>query len=170
MKLASVLGVASFYTLRVLLLVLLVLSLSACATPYQEKGNLGGYSETRLSENVFRVNFEGNVLIDRATVSDYALLRAAETVLEHGYSYFLVMDSDEYTERFSYTTPSPVSSRAFKSTVILQWLMSPPKCRIVPAFLTAKTTGSGVSVLGGRGVYLSYTPVGTIKGQLAFTV
>ncbi len=44
-------------TIKVLILFLILIG---CATPYQKVGLSGGYSDTRLQENVFTVNFRGN--------------------------------------------------------------------------------------------------------------
>jgi len=51
--------------------------LAACATPYQSKGYTGGFSETQLDVNVFRVNFNGT-LIRRASVPSISRCCAAQ--------------------------------------------------------------------------------------------
>jgi hypothetical protein len=69
-------------------------ALSACetATPYQPlaAGNAqsGGYSETKLEDNRWRVSFAGNSLTSRATVETYLLHRAAELTVAQGYDWF----------------------------------------------------------------------------------
>jgi hypothetical protein len=70
-----------------------VLLLSGCATPYQERGYLGGYKETRLKQNVFRVSFKGNSFTDKRKASDFALLRCAEVTLEKGFRFFVISGS-----------------------------------------------------------------------------
>ncbi len=50
--------------------------LSGCATSYQQRGFAGGYSETQLAPDVFRVNFEGNGYTSSERAQDFALLRA----------------------------------------------------------------------------------------------
>jgi hypothetical protein len=62
------------------------------ATPYQPKGLSGGYSEDQLSENTFRVSFLGNAAVSSVQASDFALLRASELALEHGYTYLVITD------------------------------------------------------------------------------
>ncbi|HEY0974748.1 MAG TPA: hypothetical protein VGE57_09670, partial [Solimonas sp.] len=66
--------------------------LAGCATPtpYRpaDKPGAEGYSETRVSENRYRVVFAGNTLTASGTVQDYALLRASELTLQQGYDWF----------------------------------------------------------------------------------
>ncbi len=86
-------------------LIVTVLSLTSCATTYQKKSFTGGFSETQIGENVWRVNFEGNGYTSRERADDLTLLRCAELTLLTGYSYFKLVDSKSYTEEESYTTP-----------------------------------------------------------------
>jgi len=84
--------------------------LAACATttPYQPReGSRGyGYSEQMLESNRYRVNYTGNSSTPRETVENYLLYRAAELTLQHGYSYFKMVQQDtdrntEYRHSFS---------------------------------------------------------------------
>ena len=88
--------------------------LIGCATPYgSSKGNfLGGFSETQIGEDAFTITFKGNAFISRETVANYTLLRSAEVVLAHGFSYFVIVDSDKYSKSGSYTTPVTSSTTA----------------------------------------------------------
>lgn len=78
--------------------------LVGCATGYQtNSGGLfglggGGYSETQLSENVWRVHFAGNDDTSEERAGDFTLLRAAELMLQNGYPYFAVAASDSSPE------------------------------------------------------------------------
>ncbi len=68
--------------------------LAACTpkpTPYQPLGKSGGYEETRLQENVYRVSFKANPQTQETTVLDYMYLRSAELTKEAGYSHFLIV-------------------------------------------------------------------------------
>ena len=55
-----------------------------CSTTYQSKGLTGGYSDTQLSQDVFRVNFAGNAYTSGEKAQDYTLLRAAQLTLTNG--------------------------------------------------------------------------------------
>lgn len=86
--------------------------LSGCATSYQRVAFTGGYSETRLGENVFRVVFKGNAYTSRERASDFTLLRSAELTLEHGYTHFVIIDVENYSKTSTYTTPRTSSTTA----------------------------------------------------------
>lgn len=89
------------------------LSLAACATPtpYQPnvRGNAasGGFSEVRLENNRFRVNFAGNSLTSRETVEGYLLFRAAELTVQNGYDWFEIVDRDVDKHVRTYVEPDP---------------------------------------------------------------
>jgi len=97
---------------RTMLLVVSTLFLTACATSYQNTGLTGGYSETQLDENVFKVSFKGNGYTSRERASDFALLRSAELTLQSGYAYFVIVDEDSYTRNSTYTTPTTSNTTA----------------------------------------------------------
>jgi hypothetical protein len=90
--------------------------LAACstATPYQPdlRGSQvsGGFSEIRLTNDRFRVQFRGNTLTNRDTVERYLLYRAAELTLDQGYDWFEIDDRrTDKTER-TYVDP-PIGPR-----------------------------------------------------------
>jgi len=86
---------------------LILFLLSGCATPYQPKTSAYGYgySESQLGENIFSVRFVGSTSDSPEVVSDYAMLRAAEVTLEHGFSHFGIAEAQDKTKISSYTTP-----------------------------------------------------------------
>lgn len=88
------------------IVLLMAAILSGCATVYQKQGFTGGYSETQLGENIFQVSFKGNGYTSRERVSDFAFLRSAEIVIENGYRYFVVVESEKYSKVGAYTTPT----------------------------------------------------------------
>lgn len=73
-------------------------ALSACvtATPYQAKvpGTVqsGGYSETKLETDRWRVTFTGNSQTPRDRVENYLLYRAAELTLADGKDWFMMAE------------------------------------------------------------------------------
>jgi hypothetical protein len=91
---------------EVLSVVLAVSTIAACATPYQPKGFSGGYSETRLAEDLFQVSFIGNGKTSKERVNDFSLLRSAELALQNGFRYFVIVRSETGSTVSSYTTPS----------------------------------------------------------------
>lgn len=67
-----------------------MLILASCATSYQRSGLTGGYSETKLGENIWSISFQGNGYTNDERASDFTLLRSAEVCLENGYSFFII--------------------------------------------------------------------------------
>lgn len=67
-------------------------ALSGCATAYQAKGLTGGFSETVLSPDTFKIDFKGNGYTSNERASDFAVLRAADKSLELGCNYFGIMN------------------------------------------------------------------------------
>ena len=85
--------------------------LTGCATPYSSTGFLGGYSDTVLAPDVYRISFQGNGYTSKERTQDFALLRAADLTLSHGYRYFGLINESEggrggviNTPGYAYTT------------------------------------------------------------------
>ena len=95
-----------------LTLILCTFLVQGCATGYQKNGMSGGYTETRLGENIFMVTFRGNGFTSSEKASDFALLRSAELALENGYSYFEIVDANSHISTSSYTTPTTSTTTA----------------------------------------------------------
>lgn len=93
--------------------VALAAGLAACATPTPYQPNIrgqatsGGYSEMRLEENRYRVNFAGNSLTSRETVEGYLLYRAAELTVQSGYDWFSILDRQTDRDARTYVEPDP---------------------------------------------------------------
>ncbi len=110
-------------------------ALSACvtSTPYQlnSKAASGGYSETKLEPNRFRVTFSGNTSTPREKVDDYLLFRAAELTLAQGFDTFTI--ADRHTDRDArselipdpfyrpFYSPRPIYARVNGQIVIVGW-------------------------------------------------
>jgi len=88
------------------ILVVAVVMLSGCATTYQPQSFSGGYSETQIGENIFQVSFRGNGYTSRERASDFSLVRSAEVVLENGFRYFVIVESEKGSKVGAYTTPT----------------------------------------------------------------
>ncbi|MHC1481680.1 CC0125/CC1285 family lipoprotein [Frateuria aurantia] len=71
--------------------VVLEIAVAGCATAYHPMGYTGGFSETVLAPDTFKIRFAGNAFTSSEKVSDFALLRAAEKSQELGCNYFGVM-------------------------------------------------------------------------------
>ncbi len=69
-------------------------------TAYQQAmgENEFGYTETQLTDSVYRIDFVGNRHSEESRIKDYAMLRAAELTLQKGHDWFIIIDSDTQTE------------------------------------------------------------------------
>lgn len=78
-----------------------VLAACAASPPYKPAAHAdaSGYSEQAIESNRYRVRYTGTAGMEKATVQDYALLRAAELTAQHGHDWFEVVnrDNDEET-------------------------------------------------------------------------
>ncbi|MFH1877131.1 MAG: hypothetical protein ABH865_09600 [Candidatus Omnitrophota bacterium] len=90
---------------KITYLLLVVLLISGCATPYQKRGTFGGYRDIKLQEDAFKITFEGNGFIGTERAKDYTLLRCAEVALENNYKYFIIVDGNVSLLSESFTTP-----------------------------------------------------------------
>ena len=84
---------------------IIVMLFVGCATPYQSSGFRGGYSDTQLAPDVFRVFFRGNSYTSSERTQDFAMLRAAELTLSSGFNHFAIVDESSSTEISTFTTP-----------------------------------------------------------------
>lgn len=82
-------------------LFLIFIFLSNCSTPYQPKGVLGGYSQEKILDNLYRVEFEGNQHSKPEKVQNYLMYRCAELTQEMGYDYFRIISEERHFEENS---------------------------------------------------------------------
>lgn len=92
-------------------LFLLFCFLAGCATPYQQRGFRGGYSDYRIDNNTFRVQFTGNAYTSREVVEIYAVYRCAEVTIEAGFDYFILVGEGGEVYRGAAATPGIYQSR-----------------------------------------------------------
>jgi len=81
-----------------------------CATTYQKKGFTGGYSDTQLGENMFKVTFRGNGYTSSERALDFCLLRCADLAIEHEFPYFIIINASEDVSHSTYTTPTTATT------------------------------------------------------------
>lgn len=78
---------------------------SGCATPYQPTGFTGGFSETQLAPDIFRIYFRGNGFTSSERADDFAMLRAADLCLQHSFTCFAILNQSSSTSTSAVTTP-----------------------------------------------------------------
>lgn len=84
---------------------LVLLSLSACSTPYQPQGFAGGYREQRISADQYIVSARGNAAASMDTIKTYTLRRAAELSVQNGYRFFTILEGSQDYKTGFITTP-----------------------------------------------------------------
>ncbi|WP_133646390.1 CC0125/CC1285 family lipoprotein [Paraburkholderia flava] len=70
---------------------LMALALAGCATPYQSAGAIGGYSDRKIDDQTYHVQFWGNGYTTDDKVHKYFMYRCAELTKQAGYKYFTIV-------------------------------------------------------------------------------
>jgi len=96
---------------KTLLSFILCVLLAGCATPYKNNGIMGGYDETILAPNIFRVSFKGNGYTSMERAKDFALLRCADVVIEKGFKFFIITDETTYNKHMTIYTPEETNTK-----------------------------------------------------------
>ncbi len=112
-----------------------IIAITGCATGYQAQSFSGGYSETQLDLNVFKVTFKGNGYTKSDRAEDFALLRSAELTLKYGFSHFAIIDGRQSADYGVITSPSQ-SYTTGTATVIGN-----------TAYVSARTSSEGESYI-----------------------
>jgi len=73
----------------------------------------GGYTDTLLAPDVFRVVFRGNGYTSAERAQDFALLRASELSIQQGFTCFAIIDEQNSTSISSFTTPGHADTTAY---------------------------------------------------------
>jgi hypothetical protein len=87
--------------IKLITLFLIVILLTNCSTPYQPKGALGGYSEEKILDNLYRVEFEGNQHSKPEKIQKYLMYHCAELAQEMGYEYFAIVNEERHFDEHS---------------------------------------------------------------------
>ncbi|WP_218814015.1 CC0125/CC1285 family lipoprotein [Rickettsiella endosymbiont of Dermanyssus gallinae] len=97
------------------LLPLLTLALTGCATTYQPSGFSGGYEDIQLSENIYKISFNGNSFASKELVQNYLLRRCADVTIQKGYKYFVILNENIEVSRRTITTPATVQTNSINT-------------------------------------------------------
>ena len=85
--------------MRILIMAAAAALAAACASQapvYESRadGSRYGYAEMLVQPNRLRISYNGDTMTPRETVETYLLYRAAESTLEHGFDYFVIVAHD----------------------------------------------------------------------------
>ena len=98
---------------RLLLSILLIASLGACAVRYGPRipGIQPGYTEERLGESTYQVRIGEAWSKDWSDLEKFAMYRAAETTKEQGKRYFAVLDATTRISSYEIASPAVASTQ-----------------------------------------------------------
>ena len=132
---------------KILLALALGIFFSGCATSYQKDSFSGGFSETQLSENVWKVHFRGNGKTTMERATDFCLLRSAELTLENGYKYLAIVDESSDTKSSNFTTPQKAYTDTYGHTTFTggqTFTANKPRTQNTVIMLREKSGYSGI--------------------------
>ena len=123
--------------------VLASLALAAC-TSYTPAGQgvaglFGGFDETPLAQDAYRINASGNAYTSRAKTNAIAMVRAAELAREKGYEKFLILSFDEWSKVNTFVTDGQATTNTYGTA-------------------TAYSYGNSVNVTGNSTSQTTYSP------------
>ena len=113
------------YGLRLVALSML-LCLMGCATPYNENGMglLGGVEAQMITNETARISARGNAYTDRSRITDFVLLKAAQTALAKGFTHFSVISSEDASRTGQVETPGMMQTSVY-GNMAFTTLMNP---------------------------------------------
>ena len=99
---------------KILFFTFMGLSLTACATAYKSNSffNDGGFSETELQENIFKVAFRGNEFTNKDKIVDFTMLRAAEICSSRNMKYMIISNTSTENISTGYL-PATINSNSY---------------------------------------------------------
>ena len=124
---------------RIAITGIVLLIAAGCATPFQQHGFRGGYSDTRIGQDTVLVSFKGNGYTSKERVQLYLLCRCAQVTQQYAYDYFVVADGGTEARTSYLETPSTYTSTT-----------------------TASAYGTGNSAFGSAQTFGSISPGATI--------
>lgn len=126
------------------LLVLVAVLSASCATKYQHKGFTGGYTDQQLQEDVFRVSSRVNGFSSEERAEDFTMYRACEVTLQHGFDYFVIVDSSD-TTRTSYAGSGHADAYSYGNSTSVTYnqninaVTKPGRMMVIKTFQGAKS-------------------------------
>jgi len=93
--------------MRRILLGIFALGMAGCATSYNggKMGLAGGVDAQMITNDTARISARGNGYTDQARISDFVMLKSAETAREHGFSHFAILSGSDASSSGVISTP-----------------------------------------------------------------
>ena len=123
----------------------ILLLLTACAEPVADKDYAGQFTTRWHASDRFTVSYRANPASSEAVISDLSLLLSAETALEHGFPYFVLVSDetwarlgrDRATARVDGLIPAPPAA----SNRVVGFRARPAHFHYVALFVKASLRG-----------------------------
>jgi hypothetical protein len=94
--------------LKTFLLLFFTTVLCGCATNYHSQNMNGGFSDTQLAPDTFRVIFRGNDSTSPERTKDFALLRCSDLTISNGFNFFTIVRGGDSISHSTLTLPGSV--------------------------------------------------------------
>lgn len=96
------------------------LTLSACSTQYSRTGMgfAGGVEAQMITNDTARISARGNGYTDRARITDFVLLKSAETALAGGFTHFTILNTADASRTGAIATPSSITTNVYGNTAV----------------------------------------------------
>ena len=101
--------------MRIGLLVLL-LAVAGCSTPYQNMGFMGGVEAERMTADTYRIVARGNGYTSGTAIQDYTVLKAAATAKQAGATHFAIISAADATRTGSVVIPGQAQTTVAGNT------------------------------------------------------
>ena len=97
-------------------LVLFLLALGGCSTPYQSMGFLGGVEAQRVTADTYRIVARGNAYTGGTAIQDYTMLKAAETTKAAGATHFAMISASDASRTGAIVVPGQAQTSVIGNT------------------------------------------------------
>lgn len=89
---------------------IICLSLTACVTTAYRLNNV---TDKKVTANVMEVTYKGNNLMTPEQTYLYAMRRAAQQTLHHGFKYFKILSNQSFSKTYTWLGPNliPMTSK-----------------------------------------------------------
>ncbi len=114
----------------------IALILTGCSTPYQDMGLSGGVAAFPMTANTYRIEARGNGYTLATSISDYVMLKAAETTKAAGGTHFLTISNSDASTTASIVLPGEAQTRFVGDAAYTTY--SPPTS--IPIFKPGENT------------------------------